>query len=185
MPPPLAFARRNLTRLRPARMARSAIALALAATCLVRAEEVWIGSSDSRWSDDAKWLDGSAPPAGGDADLALRFDVDRFLTATNDLGNPFLLRSLELNSSFHLFVAGSRLRFEGAASILASGRGEAELNAPVELATDLTVGGTWQRSLLIGSTITETGAARRIIIDAAAPRFSSQVVTLRGRPCCL
>ena len=51
------------------------------------------------WSNGARWLDGTAPPPGGDAALALRFagDLARAYTATNDLGAPFVLNRLILD----------------------------------------------------------------------------------------
>ena len=66
------------------------------------AEETWIGGSSLGLSDNAQWLDGSAPAAGGAADLTVRLAPAHPGTwiAQNDLGAPFLLNRLVLASDF-------------------------------------------------------------------------------------
>src|SRR6185369_12483794 len=66
-----------------------------------RAQEIWIDSFSNNWSNHASWLDGSAPAPGGSASLMLTFlsSGTSAFTATNNLGNPFLLNALILDTN--------------------------------------------------------------------------------------
>ena len=54
------------------------------------ADEIWIGPSGN-WSTPALWLDGTAPPIGGDAGATFVFTnpASGAVTSTDDLFGPF------------------------------------------------------------------------------------------------
>src|SRR4051794_926032 len=91
-----------------------------------RADEIWNQSVSGVWSNDALWQDGTAPLAGGDPALVLRFigNLPGFFLATNDLGAPFVLNRLILES--HSFgsitiasASGMSLDFGGTSPVIA------------------------------------------------------------------
>jgi hypothetical protein len=87
-----------------------ALAADIAGFVKAGAEEIWIGGASGNWSVNSNRLDGSAPAVGGDATLGVRFTAEgaTALTATNDLGNPFTLNQLLLDSkSTALFTLAS------------------------------------------------------------------------------
>ena len=107
----------------------------------VRADEVWNQSVSDVWSNDTLWQDNTAPPASGDPALVLRFigDLPSSFQATNDLGAPFALNRLILES--HSFGAitiasasGNSLDFAGTSPLLSkAGIGTATVSSPMTL----------------------------------------------------
>src|SRR4029434_1404057 len=61
-----------------------------------QAEEGWDTSTCGFWSNVLRGRDATAPPAGGDPALILRFagEFANAYTATNDLGAPFALNRM-------------------------------------------------------------------------------------------
>src|SRR5688572_12596152 len=96
-------------RLHRKRLLRSPV-FALAASILTlspmgrAAEEFWVGGS-GLWSDHAHWLDGSAPPVGGDPALAIKIlnPQGASVTAELDMGH-FQLNSLTVESRLSSLV---------------------------------------------------------------------------------
>src|SRR5829696_7560040 len=91
-------------RRRSHRQAAASVFLAFAAGAAVppaaRADTFnWIGTSNGNWSDSANWQGGTIPIAGNDAYVRFGGSGTTQYNASQDLGNPFPLWILELNSS--------------------------------------------------------------------------------------
>ena len=137
-------------------------------------EEVWVGPSSGVWSNGANWLDGSAPAAGGDLALTLRFTGAGTLTASDDLAGPFFLNRLvfDTTGTGRLTVAasaGALLRFAGGAPrIELRGAGSATLSAPLTLDAPLTIGGTGAGQLAITGAISAGALVQPLVFDSGA-----------------
>ena len=162
---------------------------ALACGAGTPAQEIWIGASSANWSNSANWLDGSAPVAGGDASLALRFLASgaSAFTATNDLGSPFILQQLILDShsTGTLTIAGAAgqsLRLEGDAPIVGiAGSGDATISSNLQLAHPsrvTSIRGSGAGNLRISGVISESGGPQSLVVDATAPSPGTQIITL-------
>ncbi len=111
------------------------LALALLASSRATAQFTWNGpfTGTPNWSA-GNWMP-AVPPAGGSAGTILTFNQlgAGSYTAANDLGNPFQLTSLELNSNGGGItvsnLAGNSLEFVGSARITQEGLGNAVLSA--------------------------------------------------------
>jgi len=130
------------------------------------AQHTWTATASAPWSLPANWLGGNAPPAGGGAGVTLTFGNSGAFawTATNDLGNPFVLNGFTLDSlsSGLGTIAGSTLQFNGAGALLSNtGTGNWTISNPIDLASDLTlggVGGTGPGTTTLTGAITGAGA---------------------------
>ncbi|HEX5176533.1 MAG TPA: hypothetical protein VFV83_05870, partial [Chthoniobacteraceae bacterium] len=80
-----------------------------------RGQELWVSHESGKWSERFNWLDGTPPPNGGGDDLTLRFSgsSDDTIIAVNDLGTPFLLNRLILESN-----SSNPFTIQGPASVL-------------------------------------------------------------------
>lgn len=170
--------------------ARFAAAL-FAGTVAAAGEEIWIGPASGQWSANANWADGSAPAAGGDATLALRFTnpASAAITATDNLAGAFLLNQLLLEntalSAFGITASpGATLQFTGAAPALGMlGPGNFTISAGLVLnpsSGSVAVTGAGFGNLTISSAITQTGGARGLVISAAPASPNVSTITLAG-----
>lgn len=151
-------------------------------------EDIWTGNSfSSNWSTNLNWLDGSAPPAGGAADLSLLFrssDIGRF--AINDLGSPFTLNRLTLEARAVPVQIGSAtgnsLRFDGPdPRIITTGTGDPQIFSPFVISSpSLTISSSGPGSLTIHGPISESGGPRQLVINSAPPTPNTQILTLSG-----
>jgi autotransporter-associated beta strand protein len=152
---------------------------------LPAAEETWIGTSGN-WSEDSKWLDGTAPPAGGDPDLTLQFT--RGVATTNDLGafqlnrlrfEPFLTGTLTVASG-----AGSSLVFGGQRPVIeALNISDSILSSPITLnpaSGDTLITGNRSGTLTVSGAISETGTPRKLEVESSTPSLSAGIVALTG-----
>jgi len=98
------------------------------------------GSGD--WSDTARWLDGTAPAAGGGKDLILRFPTAAGSTATHDLADGFLTRRLwasGLDAGERFTLTGNPMVFTNARPVLTlTSPGDWLISTPVHVRAPLT-----------------------------------------------
>jgi autotransporter-associated beta strand protein len=135
------------------------------------AQYTWISNSSGNWSSPGNWASSNVPPAGGGTSVGLTFlnTAAAAWTATNDLGNPFVLNSLTLNSSSGALatIAGSPLAFDGAgAAVTNNGVGNWAVSAPVALNTNLTASGNGPGS---GSFTGGIGGSGALIVGSSLP----------------
>ncbi|MHA3772605.1 autotransporter-associated beta strand repeat-containing protein [Verrucomicrobiota bacterium sgz303538] len=153
------------------------------------AESVWGSSTSGNWSTDANWLDGSAPVAGGDPALTLRFNNrgSAAVTATNDRPGVFVLNALELDNGSRtaLTIAGSSgtsLKFAGAApeiKMMGTGKSVITSDLILEPATgDLRITGRGVGDLTLSGSIAESGGARKLVIATTPSSANVQSLTL-------
>jgi autotransporter-associated beta strand protein len=114
--------------------------------------DTWSTATNGVWSGAGNWLGGSAPPSGGDPARVLQFGIysgQSSYTATNDLGNPFVLNGIrfEGNSASQASITltsatNNAINFAGTAPfILQNGSAANGISAAV-ISTTLTIGGT-------------------------------------------
>jgi fibronectin-binding autotransporter adhesin len=153
------------------------------------AVETWTGVAGN-WSTNANWLDGSAPPVGGDPALEIEFGSGAAAAVTSvlDLG-VFSLHKLGFRgraaSSFQISAApGSSLRFAGADPQIAfDGLTSATVTSPLVLAssTSIThVAGSSPAALTLSGPITDENGPQTLRIEMLPPRFDIGAVVLSG-----
>lgn len=169
----------------------------LAGTLAATGEEIWIGNASGSWSDNSNWADLSAPAAGGDAALVLRFanSTSVPVTATDNLPGTFRLNQLLLENNTRLTFAsgpsftidaasGATLQFAGAAPVISNlGPGSITLTAGIVLnpaSGNLTITGSGLGNLTISSAITQTGGARALVIAATPASPNISTIALSG-----
>lgn len=133
------------------------------------AEEFWIGGSGV-WSDSTHWLDGSAPPVGGDPALAIRILNPQGTSVLSQLDTgPFVLNSLTLEprlaSSLQVLGAsGSSFRFGGTNPEIINLGNVAHTFAGPTLLSDLRITGNGL-GLMTMNAPGESGGSRSVTID--------------------
>ena len=162
------------------------LAASIATLLPVSGQEVWSSPLSGRWSEDLRWLDGSAPQVGGDEALSVRFENSVAVVADLDLGG-FSLHRLELglpeSGSLQVTaVSGNALRFAGTNPELSfSGFAPATITAPVLLASPvLRIGGGGFAQLLLNGSIGEEGGSRRLRVEMNAMRADLGAVQVSG-----
>ena len=152
------------------------------------AAAVWANPISANWSLPGAWIDGTAPPAGGAADLALRFEnfTTAGYTATNDLGTPtqvnrITLRNESPNALIVANASGSSIDFSGAApQLVFGGGGKSVLGASswLNAADGITriTGGGWGG--LTTGWIHESTPGQSLVIDAPAPSLDSGLIEI-------
>ena len=154
------------------------------------ADETWIGKGAGNWSDSTRWLDGSAPAAGGDDLLAVHFaNVESASIAANlDLG-IFSLNRLDFDaryaSAFQITnAAGSALRFAGVdPSVSLRGLSSATISTPVVLAGPspaLRIEGNAAAALTFSGAIGEEAGPHGLAIEMNTVRADIGAVQLSG-----
>src|SRR5262245_46448375 len=118
-------------RRRPTLLACS-LALVLAPSAM---GQTWTSFATSNWNNAANWSPG-LPVSGNTTDLLFPGLLDIAYTATNDLGNPFVLRTMTFNnqSGGALTIAGTQIQLNGAnAGFVNNGPGTLTISAPIDL----------------------------------------------------
>lgn len=165
-------------------------AAATAAPCLVHAQAVtdtWLTTGVGNWSVNANWADNTFPTAG--ATTVLRFDniLANSYTATNDLGNPFQLQGIVFNSTSSASAtianaALNTLEFTGSTPFVTqSNYGAFTVSAGFALnptSGDFTINGSGLGSFTLSGTISETGGARQIVVNATPSVLNAQEIRL-------
>jgi autotransporter-associated beta strand protein len=172
--------------------------------------QTWIGGATGSFSVNANWLGNAAPAIGT---LATPTNLTFFsgnagaITATNDLGSPWVANSLDFNinnvNTFTLAGSVNTNQFVLANSpvLRSSGLGNAQIagsnaaatsgpfGAQLLLADNLTFGGTGIGNITIGSSpfapnigsgIAETGGARSVTVPGGAPLHILRNLVLGG-----
>jgi fibronectin-binding autotransporter adhesin len=166
--------------------AGAAVALgSTASSALGDITSTWIAPTGT-WSAGANWQGGV--PASG-VTTALNFTSGNgIVTATNDIaGNPFQMHamSFNVNNTFTVaWTAGNKFQFANNGStsptISMNGLGNATLSsattAGVELADNLTFGGTGPGNLTISGLLSETGGARSITVAGGNPTADLRIL---------
>ncbi len=157
-----------------------AVAMGLAAgaafslTGAAQAQYVWVGPVSGNFSVGTNWQGGIAPPNASPS-TTLRFDAGNVaaITATQNIGTPFQVNAMTFANASPFTVAGTAgnvFQMTGPSpAINLSGLGDSTLSgtgAALQLADDLTFGGSGIGNLTIAGAIGETGGARRVTIPA-------------------
>jgi len=126
----------------------------------------WNTAVAGNWSDAAKWTNnlatGTAPNSSGQADAVLNFNVAGNYTTTNDLSAGFLLN--QLNFGTGVTVGGNRLSFTSNTAtgtlpgINQNSGSDVTINAAINLASNMTVGGSGDGKVTLSGVITGTGS---------------------------
>lgn len=166
---------------------------------------IWTSPSSGNWSIGTNWQGSVAPAAGGSDSTALIFTntYPAGYTATNDLGNPFVLNGLTFagrygygTSATQVTVASATnnsLRLVGAsgASITLQTSANARVTSSLDLAAPtVTVAGPGSGNLFLTGSLTGAGqlvinrtgaaAAGQTILGGAANTFSGGVLLQSG-----
>lgn len=142
-----------------------AFAVAFAAATPVHAQYVWTGPFDGTTFWSAGLWAPAAPPNGGLSTTSLTFNqigAGANYTATNNLGNPFQLNSLNftgLGGGITIgSAAGNTLGFSGAAQINHFGLGYSDISSSLTLSpTSTTFGGNAFGTLRVSGVISGSG----------------------------
>lgn len=146
------------------------------------AQFIWNGplNGTTNWSL-GQWTPG-VPPAGGGTGTNLTFTQigAGLYTAQNDLGNPFMLTTLNLASDGGGIVisnsAGNTLQFVGSAAINQNGIGVASISANAALtATNTTLGGFGFGNVALSGILSGAGG---LIINRSAPQPFTGLIDL-------
>ncbi|QVL33568.1 hypothetical protein KIH39_06555 [Telmatocola sphagniphila] len=100
------------------------------------------GGADSNWSTSGNWS--SPPPVGGSSSTAIVLNGTTRTTTNQDLGNPFLLNSLALNTdgsaTSGFVITGGQLQFTGAgANITVNTNGPSQPGNPLVIRSALDI----------------------------------------------
>jgi autotransporter-associated beta strand protein len=171
--------------------AGAAVALGSFATSAVG--QTWSSPFTGNWSDGTNWL-GGVPPVS-DPTTAVVFTSDYIsgpITATNNLGSPFVVNSLtfRVNNAFSVSGTATANLFQLAGtspSISMSGVGSATMGAlggGIQLTSDLTVNvagpGNLGLSAVISDDFSTSNIHRALTISGGNPVRVWRLVTLGG-----
>jgi autotransporter-associated beta strand protein len=163
------------------RAAGAAVAVGTLTTACLGQTNTWVGPASGTFSSASNWQ-GAGPSGPGSTTTALIFtsgNTSAAVTATNDLGTPFLVNSLAFNVNNSFIVASSaaasKFRLDGTTpSITMGGVGTATMSATggnIELAANATIGGAGPANVLILGAVTESGGAKSLrILGGGAAR---------------
>jgi autotransporter-associated beta strand protein len=184
--------------------AGAAVTLGSLASSALGQTYTWIGGASANFSANANWLGGVGPGIGlGSATTALNFTSGNggAITATNNNGTPFVANSLSFNiNSVNTFsvaggsAAGIYQLVGPSATINSNGIGTAQLvngtatpnwGAQLQLADNVTFGGTGIGNVLLGSNsstaaVSDTGGPHSITISGGAPLRVLRNLALAG-----
>jgi fibronectin-binding autotransporter adhesin len=136
--------------------------------------QTWIGNSSGNWSAGSNWLGGTPPGVGGGSTVQLAFSntANGNVTASNDLGNPFVLNRMDLQPRYGLIfgapptflgttidnVAGNSLRFEGSgASIQQLSSAVSRVASGLDFNTGLILTGAGSGNVQLAGNLSGTG----------------------------
>ena len=178
----------NAVRARDGIRWKSSLALAFAAALFsgkraVADVEIWRGGTS--WTQDSAWLDGSAPPVGGDPGLTLGFGP--LSSSTNDLPGAFTLNRLLLNYDQTATgwtiagVTGSSFLFSGTnPGIVMDGLSQTSLTIPlmVDAASGpLTFSGSGTGNVIVSNAIRSTAGIPSLVIAATPGSPNLQTIS--------
>src|SRR5205823_1962090 len=119
--------------------------------------QTWLDPTSGSWSVGANWLGGVAPVSSASTQLTFNSSGSQSYTATNDIADPFMLNTLNLNNAgtVGFNVSGQSLLFAGAGrAINLAGAGPVHVAAPIQLSSTggqdiTTIGGTGAETLFL------------------------------------
>ena len=140
----------------------------------------WTSGTSGLWSTPANWQSSVAPPAGGGAGLTLSFAsvANGNVSASNDLGNPFLANELEFRPRYGLIFGspatflGTEVTNAGGNSLLLTGvaprivnasSANSRLTANVQLGANSLLTGAGSGNLLLSGNLTGSSG---VIVNA-------------------
>jgi fibronectin-binding autotransporter adhesin len=146
----------------------------------------WVGNTGN-FSTAGNWQGGVQPPLSSPTTALTFFSGNAAaITATNDLGTPFVANSLTFNTNNAFTLAGNAaanlFQLVGPSpTISMNGVGTATVSATggnIQLAADTTIGGTGPGNLLILGQLTESGGAHSLRITGGAALRGLRMVQL-------
>jgi autotransporter-associated beta strand protein len=165
-----------------------AVALGTLATSAFGQTHTWTGPVSGNFSNAGNWQ-GTGPAGPGSATTSLVFtsgNTSAGVTATNDLGTPFVVNSLTfgVNNGFTVASSAAANLFQlvgPSPSITMGGVGSATMSATggnIQLAADAIIGGSGPGNLLILGQLTESGGARSLTISGGGAIRAMRMVQL-------
>lgn len=125
----------------------------------------WTTAVTGNWNDNTKWTnnlsDGTAPVTAGQADYTLNFNAAGTYTATHNLSAGFLLNQLNLGGST-VTLAGNSITFTANGATLPqinqNTSNGVTIGTPVNLASNLTFGGSGSGAVNLNAQISGVGS---------------------------
>ena len=152
------------------RSASARLAAAIVSTSLFTADtlaQTWISPNSGSWSVAANWAGGVVPTSSATTTLRFNGFNNSDITAFNDVANPFLLNTLELNRSpsiGRLLLDGGILEFAGTSptinlinNCVTTFRAPVRLDSDTSLTSSVGGGGSVQFQNAITSAAVPTG----------------------------
>jgi autotransporter-associated beta strand protein len=163
-------------------------AVALGALATPALAQTWIGAATGNWDAGTNWQGGVSPVSDPTTALVFSSGNAAAITATNNLGSPFLVNSLafNVNNAFSVngTATGNLFQLAGASpSIGMRGVGSAtmsDIGGNIQLTTDLTLNVAGPGYLQFSGAISDDGLGRALTISGANPLRAWSFVTLGG-----
>ena len=154
---------------RPVTLAAGAAISMGAAVNQSQAQYVWNAPASGTFNNGANWQGGTPPTSGPGTSLTFTSGNVAAITASNDTGPTFPLNSITFSNCSPFTVAGlpttSAFQFAGASPMVnLSALAGSTISSPVQLAGDLTIGGSGIGNLTLSGAISDDGGARRLTI---------------------
>ena len=142
----------------------------------------WNSATAGNWSDSSKWAIGSgAPAAAGQVGYVFDFPKVGTYTATHNLNSGFLLNQLSFAGAVTL-AGSNQMILSTSGGILPKidqqGSSDVVLGVPVELASNVTLGGSGNGNVLVSGVI--SGAGMLVKNNSGALTFSQDNSYLGG-----